>query len=67
MKFPNSTQTVVTLANASELVCRIAEKVIGSDVADSVGGTSLNDETLQPLAQARFQMNLSTYRGKVNA
>lgn len=67
MKSANSTQTVVTLANASELVCQIAEEVIGSDVADTVEGTTLTSSALHPLTQARFQMALSTYRGKVNA
>jgi len=67
MKFQNTAQTIVTLANGAELVAQIAEKVLGGDVADTVEGTPLNKGAITNLAMARFQMNLQTYRGKANA
>jgi hypothetical protein len=63
MKLQQSSTTVLTLANASELVCRIAQGVVGNDVADTFNGTPLTRGTLYQLAQTEFQNALGKHLG----
>lgn len=67
MKNIKALGTVVTLANANTLACKIAQAVIGNDVADTINGSPLTREALYSLAQSRFQMHLNTHRGNPNA
>jgi hypothetical protein len=63
MKNRESEQTVVTLANAGDLVLRITEQVIGNEVADTLNGSPLNRALIQNLAQTKFQQAVSKYIG----
>lgn len=65
MKNTKSLQTLVTLANASELVCGIAQEVLGNDVADAINGSPLSNEAIRSLALAQFQQQQSIHRGSV--
>ncbi len=65
MKLISSLQTVVTLANASELVCNIAQEVLGNDVADAVGGNVLTQDAVRALALSQFQTQKNIHRGSV--
>lgn len=67
MKNIKSLNTVVTLANANTLVTKIAQQVIGSDVADTIGGSALTRDVIYNLALSRFQSKLNTHRGNINA
>jgi formaldehyde-activating enzyme involved in methanogenesis len=58
-----SLQTVVTLANAAELVVGIAQNVLGNDVADSVQGNVLNAEAVRSVALTQIQSEFSSTRG----
>lgn len=55
MKLQQSEKTIVTLANASELVRNIAQGVIGNEVADTFNGSSLTRGIIYQSAQAQFQ------------
>jgi hypothetical protein len=63
MKNTASLQTVVTLANAGELVCSIAKEVLGNDVADMVDGNELVPAAVRSIALTEIQSQFSTYRG----
>ena len=58
-----SLQTVVTLANAAELVCSIAKEVLGNDVADMVQGNELTTDAVRSLFMAQVQSTFDNYRG----
>jgi hypothetical protein len=63
MKNRESERTVVTLANGAELVCQIAKKVVGEEVADMYDGSPLTFDALRGLAVVKFQGHLSNYVG----
>ena len=65
MKNTTSLQTVVTLANATELVCSIAKEVLGNDVADMVEGNELTTSAVRSMALAQIQSEFSNYRGSI--
>lgn len=67
MKLRQSEQTVVTLANADELVFNIAKGVVGNAVADSIAGNPLNRETILSLANLEFQKAVSKYTNNAGA
>lgn len=56
-----SERTLVTLANASELVNNIAQGVIGNEVADTFNGSPLTRATIYNLTQTRIQAALSKH------
>ena len=55
-------QTLATLANANELVRFVAQEVVGNEVADTINGSPISQETIYSLAQASFMKNLNAYR-----
>lgn len=61
MQLRETEQTLVTLANASDLVKSIAFEVIGNEVADTFNGTPINRAMLHNLAQAKFQGAVAKY------
>lgn len=63
MKNIASLQTVVTLANAGELVCGIAKEVLGNDVADMVDGNELVPAVVRSIALTEIQSKFTNYRG----
>lgn len=63
MNNSKSERTLVTLANAGELVSNIALEVMGNEVADSFAGSPLTRATIHNLAQTRFQQALSPFFG----
>lgn len=63
MKSQQSTQTLVTLANAGELVNQIAQGVMGNEVADTFGGSPLSHAIVYNLAQTQFQSAVSKHLG----
>lgn len=65
MKNVNSLQTVVTLANAAELVAGISKEVLGNDVADMVGGSELTAEVVRDIALAQIQSVHAVHAGSV--
>lgn len=67
MKNQASLNTVVTLANAAELVCGIAKEVLGNDVADMVEGNELSTAVVRSMAMVQIQSAFSTYGGGSNA
>lgn len=65
MKNIASLQTVVTVANAAELVCGIAKEVLGNDVADMVEGNVLTTDAVRSFALAQIQSQFNIYRGSI--
>ncbi|EKD22585.1 MAG: hypothetical protein ACD_84C00041G0003 [uncultured bacterium] len=65
MKNRSSERTIVTLANASELVVALTRSVVGNDVADSLNGSPLSRELIHNLAQTSFQGAASKISGGV--
>lgn len=65
MKNTASLQTVVTLANATELVCGIAKNVLGNDVADMVDGNELTAQAVRSLTLTQIQSKFNNYRGGI--
>lgn len=61
MKLRQSQQTLVTLANASEMVRNIATGVLGNEVSDTLNGTPINRNVIQALSQVQFQKAVSVY------
>lgn len=64
MKLRQSERTLVTLANASELVVNLSRAIIGNEVADTFNGEVLTNEVIHDLAQSSFQKSLSKYVGR---
>ena len=64
MKLRQSERTLVTLANASELVVNISRAVIGNEVADTFNGENLTGSLIHDLAQSTFHKSLSKYIGR---
>lgn len=58
-----SERTLVTLANASELVVSIAHNIVGNEIADTFNGSPLSRELVHKLAQTVFHTSLSKYIG----
>lgn len=63
MKNLSSVQTVVTLANAVELVCGVAKNVLGNDVSDMVDGAELNANAVRALTLTEIQSKFTIYGG----
>ena len=63
MKHPESERTLVSLANASELVIGITHSIVGNEIADTFNGSQISRELLHKLAQTTFQTTLSKYIG----
>lgn len=56
--------TIVTLGNAAELVARVAENVLGKEVADSFAGSPLSKDMVHQLAQSSFQKKIGQELGE---
>lgn len=63
MNHPESVSTLVTLANANELVCAIVQGVVGNELADSVNGSPLTRSIIFNLTQAEIQAAQSKVLG----
>jgi ABC-type amino acid transport system permease subunit len=63
MKNVESANTLVVLANATELTARIAAKVLGNGIASTFAGAELTTGAIHSLAQSQFQAAVSTYLG----
>ncbi len=61
MKNRESEKTLVTVANAAELVRVVIQGVVGNDVADTIAGSALTGEVINEIALARFQANMKTF------
>lgn len=61
MQNRESEKTLVTLANATELVRCVVQGVVGNDVADTIEGSPLTGDIINEIALARFQACLKTY------
>ena len=63
MKHRETERTLVTLANASELVISITQNIVGNEVADTFNGSPLSRELIHTLAQTSFQGSVNKYLG----
>ena len=63
MKHLESERTLVTLANASELVISITQNVVGNDIADTFNGSPLSRELIHSLAQTSFRAAINKSTG----
>ncbi|MGI9212451.1 MAG: hypothetical protein ACR2HF_08240 [Methylococcaceae bacterium] len=48
-------QSMVTLASAAELVSYVVREVAGNEVASSLNGSRITNDTIQTLVLARFR------------
>lgn len=63
MKHRASERTLVTLANAGELVTAITQNIVGNEIADTITGSPITCELIHDLAQTNFQNSLAKYLG----
>lgn len=63
MKSALTERTVVTLANAGELVKNISQAILGNEVADTFNGNPLTKDVLYNMAQTQFQAAVSSKLG----
>lgn len=63
LKHSKSQQTLVTLANATELTRLIAQNVMGNDVADTMGGSPITRQALYQASTAQFQTAIQQKAG----
>lgn len=49
----------VVLANAAQLSTAILKKVVGNDIASTLGGSPITNNTLRTLAVSRIKKRLS--------
>lgn len=56
-------KTILSLANAGELVQNVVRNVVGNEIADTLDGTTLSRGMLYELSQTSFQSHLSKYLG----
>lgn len=64
MKNRESERSLVTVANAIDLVCHVTKNVVGGDVADSFDGSALTYSVLRKLAASNFQATLAMHEGQ---
>lgn len=55
-------ESMLAVANATELTAAVVMNIIGNDVSDSLNGTRLTSDTVRTLAQARFKRVLEAQR-----
>lgn len=63
MKLKQSEQTLVTLANATQLVRNIAQGVLGNDIASTFAGSDITRQVIDNNAQSHFQAAVAPYTG----
>lgn len=51
-------QSMVTLASAAELVSHVVREVAGNEVASSLNGSRITNDTIQTLVLSRFRQAL---------
>lgn len=51
-------QSMVTLGSAAELVSHVVREVAGNEVASSLNGSRITNDTIQTLVLARFRQAL---------
>lgn len=56
----NIKNSLVTVANATDLGAKIILSVVGNDVSDTLNGSRVSMESLRALGQARFKRNLES-------
>jgi len=63
MQNKQSETTLVTLANAAELVRHIVQGIVGNEVADTLNGSPLTRQVIYDFAQSEFQSSVAKYLG----
>ena len=63
MQNKQSETTLVTLANAAELVRTVVQEIVGNEVADTLNGSPLTRAVLYDFAQTEFQAATAKYLG----
>ena len=63
MKHKETERTIVTLANASELVVCVIQNIVGNEIADTINGSPLTREAVHHIAQTQFQSALNKQVG----
>lgn len=56
---PRAVKSLITLANAGELVSHIVKSIAGNDVASTINNSRITHSQIRALAQARFAAALS--------
>lgn len=56
-----SQQTVVTIANATELASNIVHKLIGEEMSNNIGGSVVTLETLTKIIALRVHSNFAKF------
>jgi hypothetical protein len=54
----NVRKSTITLGNAAQLVAAIVKRVAGNDVADTLGGSPITNNTLRTLTMSRLKKKL---------
>lgn len=63
MQNSQSETTLVTLANAAELVRHVVQGVVGNEVADTMNGSPLTRQVIYDFAQSEFQTAIAKFLG----
>ena len=50
-------QSMITLANTTELAVRVIRDIAGNDISNSINGNSLTSDALRALIVSRIQRN----------
>lgn len=53
-------QSLVTLANAAEVVVQLVTEIAGNDIADSINGAHITRDIICNIAQRRMLNNLTS-------
>lgn len=64
--FTKSKDTVLAVANATELATAVVHKVIGNEVSNTINGSVINRKGLSDIITMRIQSNFAKY-SKVGA
>jgi hypothetical protein len=59
-----SLSTLVTLGSMVELTSRVAERIVGGEIASSVGGTALNKDMIAQLTLSVAQKHVAKQLGE---
>ena len=52
-------QSMVTLANASTIVCEVISRIAGNDISNTIKNSPINRSAISAIAMSRFAENLS--------
>lgn len=63
MNTTSKVTTLITLANANELVSNVVLAVVGNEISDTINGAPLTKDAIHAMVQSHIQLSVNKYIG----